>query len=377
MSSERLATAPPAGTPDARPAVSRPDALSPAALADARANQPVRGLIGLAFVLPVTVLLSAAAGGALHSLVVLGPLTTFALPILAMIAFWWEDWPGTQFSRPWSGLYDTALVVAGGVVLAVLGQLVVNGSDLAGVFVPGPAHPGLDPAANSLAGSIFTLVLQLTLVCERRPLGRLHPIPAGLAAVGLCWALGLVAWLALVRSDAVESESYGAWFTSIGAWQMLFWVALRGWPFARIDRTSLRLLLGNVVVVACGWAGYLLAGRVLDWPGVRITATAGTAIGCILLVTMLCEAWPAIRLPPGPGRTLAVLIAVVLTALLVWLLPTLAHALDVPQEREWSWTTHVMLNALSTAVILHVAVWKRWPVRTPPAGSGARHDDVP
>ncbi|WP_181785860.1 hypothetical protein [Streptomyces phytophilus] len=374
MSSERLTTAPPSGTPGTpdtsgtRPRISRPDALSPAALADARAHQPVRGLIGLAFVVPVTVLLSAAAGGALHSLVVLGPITTFALPIMAMIAFWWEDWPGTLFPRPWSGLYDTALVVAGGAVLAALGQLVVNGSDLIGVFDPGPAHPGLDPAANSLAGSIFTLMLQLTLVCERRPLSRLHPAPAGLTAVGLSWALGLLAWLALVRSDAIESESYGAWFTSIGAWQMLFWVALRGWPFARIDRTWLRLLLGNVTVVACGWAGYLLAGRVLDWPGARITATAGTAIGCILLVTMLFEAWPAIRLPPAPGRTLAVLIAVGLTALLVRLLPELADALGVPRQREWSWTTHVMLNALSTAVILHVAVWKRWPVHTPTSG---------
>ncbi|WP_407565855.1 hypothetical protein [Streptomyces sp. 184] len=357
-----------AGTPDTRPSVSRPDALSPAALADARRHQPVRGLVGLAFVVPVTVLVSAAAGGALHSLVVLGPITTFALPIMAMIAFWWEDWPGTRFPRPWSGLYDTALVVAGGTALAVLGQLVVNGSDLVGVFAPGPAHPGLDPAANSLAGSIFTLVLQLTLVCERRPLGRLDPVPAGLAAVGLCWALGLLAWLALVRSDAVESESYGAWFTSIGAWQMFFWVALRGWPFARIDRTWPRLLLGNVAVIACGWAGYLLTGHVLDWPGGRITATAGTAIGCILLVAMLFEAWPAIRLAPAPGRTVAVLIAVTLTVLLTWLLPKLAHALGVPHAREWSWSTHVMLNALSTAVILHVAVWKRWPVPTAPSG---------
>ncbi|WP_234380358.1 hypothetical protein [Streptomyces sp. CMB-StM0423] len=169
----------------------------------------------------------------------------------------------------------------------------------------------------------------------------------------------------MVRPDAIEAEDYGAWFTSIGAWQMLFWVALRGWLFARIGRTWLRLLLGNVVVVACGWAGYLLTGHVLGWPGARITATAGTAIGCVLLVSTLFEAWPAIRWTPGPGRTLAVLSAVGLTVLLVRLLPKLAHALAVPQPREWSWTTHVMLNALSTAVILHVVVWKRWPVRTP------------
>ncbi|MFI5588784.1 hypothetical protein ACIA5G_27280 [Amycolatopsis sp. NPDC051758] len=346
-----------------RPAVSRPDALSPAALADARSHQPRRGLIGLAFVVPVTVLLSVGAGGAHHSLVLFGPLIIFALPIMAVVAFWWEDWPGTLLPRPWSGPTDTALVVAGGLVLAALGQLIVHGPDLIGVFAPSAEHPGLDPAANSLSGSIFTIVLQLTLVCERRPLNRLGRLPAGLTAVALCWVLGLVAWLAVVHSHAIESEEYGAWFTSIGAWQMLFWVALRGWPFARIGRTRLRLMLGNVVVVACGWGAYLLAAGVLGWPGVRITATAGTAVGCVLLVTMLFEAWPAIRLTPAPGRTLAVAIELILTALLVWLLPKLARALDVPAAREWSWTTHVMLNALSTAVILHVAVWKRWPVR--------------
>lgn len=367
MSSDQLAAPTPA-TPDdtfgSRPSVSRPDALSPAALADARRHQPLRGLIGLAFVLPVTALLSIGDGGALHSLVVLGPIIVFTLPIMAMIAFWWEDWPGTLLPRAWSGLYDTAIVVVGGLVLTVLGQLVINGPDLAGVFAPGAAHPGLYPASNALAGSIFTIILQLTLVCERWPLNGLRRIPAGLAAVALCWVTGLVAWLALVHSHAIDPENYGAWFTSIGAWQMLFWVALRGWPFARIDRKWLRLLLGNVVVVLCGWGSYLLADKVLHWEGVRITATAGTVIGCILLVTMLFEAWPAIRLGTVPGRTTAVLIAVVLTVLLVWVLPKLAHAFGVPEPREWSWTTQVMLNALSTAVILHVAVWKRWPVRT-------------
>jgi hypothetical protein len=367
MSSEQLAV-PATGTgAAARPSLSRPDALSPAALADARRNQPLRGLTGLAFVVPVTVLLSVGAGGAFHSLVVLGPSITFALPIMAMIAFWWDDWPGTLLPHPWSGMYDTALVVAGGLLLSVLGQLVVNGPDLIGVFAPGPDHAGLYPAANSLAGSIFTIFLQLTLVCERRPLGGLGRVRSGVAAVVLCWALGLGAWLVAVRSDVIESESYGAWFVSIGAWQMFFWVTLRGWPFARIDRTWLRVLLGNVVVVMCGWGSYLFAAHVLGWPGVRITATAGSVVGCILLVTMLFEAWPAIDIArPGPGRTVAAATAALLAALLVWLLPTLAATLGVPHSREWSWTTQVMLNALSTAVILHVAVWRRWPVRTPP-----------
>lgn len=89
------------------------------------------------------------------------------------------------------------------------------------------------------------------------------------------------------------------------------------------------------MVIACGWGAYLLAAEGLGWPGVRITATAGTAIGCILLITMLFEAWPAIRVAPapGPGRTLAVVVEVALTVLLIWLLPKLAEALGVPEPR--------------------------------------------
>lgn len=370
MSSERVA-APAAATPgdpyDARPSVSRPDALSAAALADARGNQPRRGLEGLLFVVPVTVLLSVGAGGAPHSLELLGPIITYALPIMAMVAFWWDDWPGSLLPRPWSGPYDTVFVVAGGLLLTMLGQMVVNGADPLGVFAPGAAHPGLYPAGNALGGGIFTIVLQLTLVCERRPLNRMSRVPAGLVAVGLCWTLGLLAWLAAVRSRAVPSESYGAWFTSIGAAQMLFYVALRGWPFARVTRTWLRLLFGNATVIATGWAAYLVAADAAGWPGPRVTSVAGTAIGAILLVTMLFEAWPAIHLAPAPGRTVAVATAALLTAVLSVALPALAAALAVPPVREWSWTTQVTLNALSTAIILHVAVWRRWPIRTRPA----------
>lgn len=347
-----------------RPSISHPDALSPAALADARRHQPVRGLIGLAFVIPVTALLSFGTGEAVHSLTLLAPIITFALPMIAMIAFWWEDWPGTLLPRPWSGLYDTVIITVGGLLLSVLGQLVINGGDLIGVFAPGPAHSGLHPFGTLLAGSIFTILLQLTLVCERWPFDGLDRIPAGLAAVALCWGVGLIAWLIVVRTHAVEAEEYGAVVTSIGAWQMLFYVSLRGWPFARIDRKWLRLLLGNVIVITCGWASCLLAVHVLGWPATRITATAGIAVGCILLVTMLFEAWPAIEIEKlALGRTVAVMVALLLTALLIWLLPMLARAVGVSEAYEWSWTTHVMLNALSTAIILHVAVWRRWPAK--------------
>ncbi|HVV24065.1 MAG TPA: hypothetical protein VHF06_31815 [Pseudonocardiaceae bacterium] len=347
MSSDQLIRA---TTADDRPSVSAPDALSPAALADARRSQPRRGLVGLLFVVPVAVLLAAGAGGPAHSLAVLGPVTTFALPLVAMIAFWWEDWPGSLARGAWAGVYDTAIVIAGGLVLDVAGQAVSGGH-----------------GAVPLAAGIFTIMLQLTLVCERRPLAGLGRIPAGVAALVACWVAGAVAFLALVRSGAVTAEDYGAWLTALGVWQMIWYVALRGWPFARIRRRAMRLVVANVVVLACGWATYLVA-RGVGCPAGRLTAVAGAGIASVLLVSMLFQAWPAIRFAPLPGRCLALVIVVALTALLAWTLPLVAHATGVPAADVNSWTAHTTLNALSLAVILHVAVWRRWPSQQPAVG---------
>ena len=53
-------------------------------------------------------------GGPERSLLVLGPMSTFALPVIAMIALRWEDWPGTIVQPPLTGLVDTVLVAVGG-----------------------------------------------------------------------------------------------------------------------------------------------------------------------------------------------------------------------------------------------------------------------
>ena len=53
------------------------------------------------------------------------------------------------------------------------------------------------------------------------------------------------------------------WFAALGVWQMVWYVALRGWPFARIRRRAVRLVTAHVAVIACGWASYLVAERVL------------------------------------------------------------------------------------------------------------------
>lgn len=50
-----------------------------------------------------------------------------------------------------------------------------------------------------------------------------------------------------------------------------------------------------------------------------------------------------------------------LAAVLTWTFPLLARATGVPAAQVNGWVTRATLNALSLAVILHVAVWQRWP----------------
>lgn len=369
MSAEQPATAAsPATTPPERPTISHPEALSPAALADARRNQPGRSLIGLIFVLPLTALLSLAADGPTHSLIVLGPIITFGLPFVSAIAFWWQDWPGSMLPRPWSGLYDTLIIAVGGVLMTMLGQVIVNGPDIVGIVAPGPGHVSPFPATLPLGGGVFTIILQLTLVWERWPLSKLGRIRSGIAAIVLAWILGLAAWLLGVRVLAIAADHYGAWLVSIGLWQVIFYIALRGWPFVRIQRRPLRLLAGNAGVIGCGWLTYLLCVHAIGLSTITTIAVTGTGVGCFLFIAMLFEAWPGVRFfdRPGPGMSLVVAVGVALTALLLWLLPLLAAALGLSGVDKLGWTTQVTLNALSTVVILHVAVWGRWPVRDQP-----------
>ena len=69
----------------------------------------------------------------------LGPLVTYSLPLIAMVAFWWEDWPGTRLRASWSGWADTLLIACGAVVLTGVGQAIAGGLDVRALFSPGRA----------------------------------------------------------------------------------------------------------------------------------------------------------------------------------------------------------------------------------------------
>jgi hypothetical protein len=355
-------------------------------------KQPTLGLIGLTLVIPIAVALSIGAGVE-GSVWVLAPLVTFSLPLVAMVAFWWADWPGTRVGANWSGWADTALVAVGAVVLTGIGQSFMGHLDLRGMFDPSPGnnHFVTFPTTMPLAGTAFIAMLELTLVGEGWPLRRLSPIPAGALAVAISWVVALVVTVSLVRvkpvpglssfakDGPVKGVDLGALLVTIGGWQVLCFVLWRGWPFSLISRPALRLPTAHLTVIGGGLGTYAIASSLLAAESVRIAAIAGCFIASGLLTGMLFEGW--FDTPARPFHRVTVFgFTVLLTAAMAAALFGVADSRHFVGVQPDDWVEHVALNALSSSIILHVAIGRRWPfarrqsANWQPAQTGPRLD---
>jgi hypothetical protein len=348
----------------------RPD--GPPRATDSRvARQPVLGLLGgLVFVVPFTVALAFGVRGAEGSVLVLGPLTTFALPVVAMIAFWWEDWPGTRLRADWAGWADTVLVVVGAVVLTLAGQAVTARSDPVGIFDPtaGPEHAPTFPITMPLAGTAFVVLLQLTLACERWPMSRLGRTSSGALALVVSWSVALLlTWTVIAVVEPVngarphpglmDAADFGALVVTVGVWQTVLFVVLRGWPLNLIGSRTPRLLANNAAVVAGAVPTYWALSSAGVAPG-TISAAGGCTIAAGLVVGMLFEGWPP---RAGHGGTLA--LAAVVSAALFVVLTGIAGTSSFQRATSSQWVTHAALSAIALPVVLHVGIGRRWPFR--------------
>jgi hypothetical protein len=371
-------------TSPGRPLLTTPPLLQPRAFADLQrqqlAGQPWLGLGGLLLAAVVFFALALGAGRTETSLLVLGPMSSFALPSVAMIAFWWNDWPGSRLTTPWTGLTDTILVVAAAVVLTIAGQAIVERSDLAGVFEanPGPGVPATFPATLALAGAAFTAMLQLSLVCERWPLGGIGRLRSGIGALALSWAAGIGAYFLFVNLDAVPAAEraaaglrnpggpiagpdFGSALTAVGLWQAVFFIALRGWPVNTITRRLPRLLAGNALVIGLGALTYLVLRNLAHWQPAAISAVCGCVISAALIVAMLFEGWPAARLRPVPGRALTLALIAVVALALNRALAAYADGAHWTRATPDDWITTAALSFIGAGIILHVGIGLRWP----------------
>jgi len=146
----------------------------------------------------------------------------------------------------------------------------------------------------------------------------------------------------------------------IGLWQVWFFVAWRGWPFSTLEQRWQRLLLGNPVILAGGIATYA-AGRGLGARPGTLSAVAGSLIAAALVLAMLFEGWLPGRLTSSGERIALSAGIVVLGAALDLPLHAYATHLHWTRAKPSEWVAHATLNAIGVAIILHVAIGRRWP----------------
>jgi hypothetical protein len=348
------------------------------------AAQPWLGLGGLLLTAVVFFSLALGTGSAATGLLILGPISTFALAGVAMIAFWWNDWPGSRLTTPWTGLIDTVLVAAIGVVLTIAGQAVVERPDIRAVFeaTPGPAAATTFPATMALAGATFTAMLQLSLVCERWPLGGLGRLRSGIVALAASWAIGVGAYFLFVNvsylpvaeraaaglrnpGGPVTRADFGAALIAVGVWQAAGFIALRGWPVTTIARRSRRLLAGNALVIGLGAGTYVVLRDAAGLSPGTIGAVCGCVISAVLVVAMLFEGWPAALLRPAAGRVLTLALTAVVALALYRALAAYATGVHWIRAAPDDWITSASLSFAGAGIILHVAIGLRWPFATP------------
>jgi hypothetical protein len=367
-----------------RPTLTTPPHLQHKAFADPErqrlASQPWLGIGGLLLAAVVFFALTLGTGSTETSLLILGPMSTFALPAVAMIAFWWNDWPGSRLTTPWTGLIDTVLVVAASVVLTIAGQAIIERSDVRGVFAanPGPGVPVTFPATLALAGAAFTAMLQLSLVCERWPLGGIGRLRSGVVALALSWAAGIGAYFLFVNLDAlpaaeraaaglrnpvgpITGPDFGSALIAVGVWQAVLFIALRGWPVNSITRRSRRLLTGNALVLGLGALTYIMLRNLARWQPDAISAVCGCVISAALIVGMLFEGWPAARLPTAPGRALTLALTALVALALNRALAAYADGVHWTRATPDDWITTAALSFIGAGIILHVGIGLRWP----------------
>ena len=374
------------GTPPrpGRPLLTTPSHLQRRDLAERQrrhlAAQPWLGLGGLLLTTVVFFALALGAGSTATSLLILGPISTFALPAVVMVAFWWNDWPGSRLTTPWTGLTDTVLVVATAVAFTIAGQAVVERSDVRGVFeaTPGPGVPVTFPATLVLAAAVFTAMLQLLLVCERWPLGGVGLRWSGLAALALSWAVGTSAYFGLVNlgfvpaadraatglrdpGGPVAGPDFGSALIAVGVWQTVFFIVLRGWPVNTITRRPLRLFAGNGLVIGLGALTYLVLRDIANWQPAAIGAACGCVISAALVVAMLFEGWPAARLPSAASRALTLALTALVALALDRALASYADSVQWTRATPDEWIITATLSYAAVGIILHVGIGLRWP----------------
>ena len=356
-------------------------------------TQPMVGIGGLVIVAVAFALLGII-WSPQTSLVVLGPITTFALPVLVLSAIWWGGWPFAKFGRSVSGLANTVMIAAGGLILAGVGLLIIGHFNLHGIFSANAAKENSQgvlttfPFTVPIAASVFVTMLQLTFVSGKWPLHKMRPISSGIAAFLLSWVVGTAVYFLATNWNAVPAAArsalglrngvgpmnaidFTAMLLCIVVYQMGFFVLFRGWPFAGIKNSGGRLVASHLATIGGGWITFFILIDGFKWNDPIVVGVCGSIIAAIFLVGMLLETWPFNEEDPSGNRVGAAVLVVAVTGCLYFGLRALGHATGTwSQAPVELWIGVSGLNYIAAVIILHYAVWGRWPLKapTPPPG---------
>jgi hypothetical protein len=323
--------------------------------------------------------------GAQRMLDVAAPWSTYSLPLLAMVALWWNCWPAARWPRPLAGAALTGSVVGVGLLLCLAGQAVIGTSAPSRLLgtsdEPALGHLVSFPFAEPLAAFVFVTFLQLTFVCRKWPLSGLPAVPAGLAALATSWAIGTAGYLLLANWDSVPAPARAAIglrnpsgpidaldligiLLCVTIWQMAVFFLLDGYPATLVPTRAGYLAAANVLSVGGGVGLYVILHDVLNRTVPEISAAAGVIVAATLIVGLLLEQWPA-RLLGSPHAQRAALLssAAVIAIGAGFALRALSLSIQTwTRDPAQLWVAVTGLNFIGAGIIVHVAFWRRWPL---------------
>jgi hypothetical protein len=346
-------------------------------------SQPWLGAAGLVVVLAVAAVLGIVPG-LQRSLEIIGPVSTFCLPVLAIAALWWKGWPFATLSRPASGIATLGLIVASGIVLTAIGQAVT------GSFQPGhlfgtaaeatQGHMVTFPWTVPLAAFVFVTMLQLTFVCRQWPFQRLSPVAGGFAALATSWAVGLAGYGLLANWDFVPAVARHAIglrnpggpinaldlvgiLLCIVIWQMTIFFLLEGYPVNKIKSEPLYLAVANASPVGLGILLWWILHSGFGLSSPSVSAAAGVIVAGTLIAGLLFEGWPARTVSSPALSRLALLGTAGAVAVIAgFALRAISLGATWTGDPAQLWVAVTGLNFIGAFVIIHVAVFRRWPL---------------
>jgi hypothetical protein len=349
-------------------------------------GQPWVGAAGLVIVLAVAAVLGIVPGLP-RSLEIIGPASTFCLPVLAVAALWWKGWPFAGLSRLAGGLATLGLIVASGIVLTAAGLAVTGNFQLSHLFgtaaEAAQGHMVTFPFTVPLAAFVFVTMLQLTFVCRQWPFDRLPAVAGGFAALATSWAVGVAGYFLLATWDFVPAVARHAIglrnpggpvnalnlvgvLLCIVIFQMTLFFLLQGYPVSLIKSQPLYLAVANATTIGGGILLWWILNSGLGLSSPQVSEVAGVIVAGTLIAGLLFEGWPA-RAVANPALSRLALLgtAAAISVIAGFALRAISLTATWTGSPPQLWVAVMGLNFIGAFVIVHAAVFRRWPL---PAG---------